>query len=431
MKEIKLQYESLNKDRLTNLIALNEENVIKAKDSLINKDGQGNDFTGWVDYPTKITEYDLDVINETADKMKTYGDYLVVIGIGGSYLGARAIIDLLDGYYQKSKIIFLGNNISSEYIGETLNYLESVDFCVNVVSKSGKTLEPAIAFRLVKELLKSKYGAKYNERIFVTTSKNDSLLHEEAQANGYQEFFIPSDIGGRYSVFTAVGLLPLAFAGYNILEFVHGAINSYIECSTLPYFENDALIYASLRNILYNENKTIEALVTYEPKAKNFGEWWKQLFGESEGKNHKGIFPVSLVYSTDLHSLGQYVQDGIRNIFETVIETTEVSQKKAYFDKDPVINYSSQNIDGLNYLSDKRISYIKKQTTEGVIKAHISGNVPNIKLSIKEINEYYIGYLLYFFMFSCGVSGYILDVNPFNQEGVEEYKKNMMALLRK
>lgn len=431
MKEIKLQYESLNKDRFSNLIALNEETVMKAKDTLVNKNGEGKEFTGWVDYPTKITEYDLDIINNTAEKMHTYGDYLVVIGIGGSYLGAKAIIDLLDNYYEKSKIIFLGNNLSPEYISETLNFLESVDFCVNVVSKSGKTLEPAIAFRLVKEVLKSKYGEKYNERIFVTTSKSDSLLHEEAVTNGYEEFFIPSDIGGRYSVFTAVGLLPLAFAGYNILDFIRGAINSYIECTTQPYFENEALIYASLRNILYNENKTIEALVTYEPKARFFGEWWKQLFGESEGKNYKGIFPVSLVYSTDLHSLGQYVQDGIRNIFETIIDITEVSQKKTYLISDPIINYSSQDIDKLNYLSDKKVSYIRKQTMDGVIKAHISGNVPNIRLTIKEINEYYVGYLLYFFMFSCGVSGYILDVNPFNQDGVEEYKKNMMALLRK
>lgn len=423
MKEISLQCEYFNKEKLINSMMLNEDKVINARDALLSKSGKGSDYTGWVEYPLLITEFELENIKSAAKKMHELGKYLVVIGIGGSYLGAKAVIDLLSGYYDNQNIIFLGNNISPEYIYSTLKFLEDVDFTVNVISKSGKTLEPAIAFRFIKELLIKKYSDKFNERIFVTSSEKNSLLTSEAVANNYQEFHIPANIGGRYSVFTAVGLLPLAFAGYDICAFVKGAINSCTECTTPSYNENNALKYASLRNILYENGKTMEILSCYEPKARFFGEWWKQLYGESEGKEGKGIFPVSLIYSTDLHSLGQYVQDGIRNMFETVIEVTN--------DKEDIeIKEDIQDIDKLNYLAGKKVSHIKKQIMEGVIKAHVSGDVPNLKLSIEKIDEYHVGYLLYFFMFACGISGYILGVNPFNQEGVEEYKKNMLALLK-
>lgn len=423
MKEINLQCESYNKEKLLNLMAISEDKVIEARDALLSKCGKGSDFTGWVDYPLSITEYELENIISCANRLKKLGEYLVVIGIGGSYLGAKAVLDMLSGYYDNNKIIFIGNNISPEYIQSTLTFLEDVDFTCNVVSKSGKTLEPAIAFRFIKELLIKKYSDKFNEHIVVTTSKSDSLLHDEADANKYEQFYIPPTIGGRYSVFTAVGLLPLAYAGYDILAFVKGSINSCTDATTLSYRENNALKYACLRNILYESSKVIEVLSFYEPKMKFFGEWWKQLYGESEGKEGKGIFPVSLIYSTDLHSLGQYVQDGMRNMFETVIEVT--SDKT-----DVTVKDDGQNIDGLNYLVGKKVSYIKKQIVEGVTKAHVFGNVPNIRLTIEKLDEYHIGYLLYFFMFACGISGYILGVNPFNQDGVEEYKKNVLALLK-
>lgn len=425
MKDVNVTIELLKKDLSSYKLNDYESVAMDAYNRLKFKNGLGGEFTGWVNFPIKIEESEIISIKETADRLRKLGSCLVVIGIGGSYLGAKAVIDLLDDYYtNNNKIIFLGNNVSPTYIASTLKYLENVDFTVNVISKSGKTLEPAIAFRLVRELLIKKYGDEYHNRVVVTTSSENSILHDEALKNNYQEFFIPSSIGGRYSVLTAVGLLPISYAGYDIFEIIRGSIYSYQECISTPFCDNDAIHYALYRYLLYKKGKTIEIFSTYEPKMKNLGEWWKQLYGESEGKNHKGIFPVSVLYSTDLHSLGQYVQDGLRNIFETVISVDEDLHNI-------VINKDEENNDKLNYLAGKDMTYIRKQIEKGVIKAHIEGDVPNIIINIKKINEYSIGYLLYFFMFACGVSGYLLDVNPFNQEGVEAYKKNVMALLKK
>lgn len=397
-----------------------------ARKKLLSKTGLGKEFTGWVDYPLQVPEREITQILDTVEEIKSRCECLVVIGIGGSYLGAKAAIDFLSTYYGGSpnEVVFLGNTVSPLYLEETLKYLETKDFCVNVISKSGKTLEPAIAFRFVRSLLIKKYGENYNKRVYVTTSQTNSILHDEALEKGYKEFYIPSNIGGRYSVFTAVGLLPIAYAGYDIVEFLKGAINSCQDFTILPFNENPCLQYAALRNILYNKGKTIECLCLYEPKFKSIGEWWKQLFGESEGKDGKGIFPVLLNYSTDLHSIGQYIQDGIRDIFETVL----------HFDDELnniLIEKDSENMDGLNYLAGKSVYYIRHQIMRGVIDAHLDGKVPNILIKVKDSSIYTLGYLLYFFMFACGVSGYLLDVNPFNQEGVEAYKKNMFALLKK
>ena len=397
-----------------------------ARKKLLSKTGLGKEFTGWVDYPLQVPEREITQILDTVEEIKSQCECLVVIGIGGSYLGAKAAIDFLSTYYGGSpnEVVFLGNTVSPLYLEETLKYLETKDFCVNVISKSGKTLEPAIAFRFVRSLLIKKYGENYNKRVYVTTSQTNSILHDEALEKGYKEFYIPSNIGGRYSVFTAVGLLPIAYAGYDIVEFLKGAINSCQDFTILPFNENPCLQYAALRNILYNKGKTIECLCLYEPKFKSIGEWWKQLFGESEGKDGKGIFPVLLNYSTDLHSIGQYIQDGIRDIFETVLhfddELNNISIEK-----------DSENMDGLNYLAGKSVYHIRHQIMRGVIDAHLDGKVPNILIKVKDSSIYTLGYLLYFFMFACGVSGYLLDVNPFNQEGVEAYKKNMFALLKK
>ena len=397
-----------------------------ARKKLLSKTGLGKEFTGWVDYPLQVPEREITQILDTVEEIKSQCECLVVIGIGGSYLGAKAAIDFLSTYYGGSpnEVVFLGNTVSPLYLEETLKYLETKDFCVNVISKSGKTLEPAIAFRFVRSLLIKKYGENYNKRVYVTTSQTNSILHDEALEKGYKEFYIPSNIGGRYSVFTAVGLLPIAYAGYDIVEFLKGAINSCQDFTILPFNENPCLQYAALRNILYNKGKTIECLCLYEPKFKSIGEWWKQLFGESEGKDGKGIFPVLLNYSTDLHSIGQYIQDGIRDIFETVLhfddELNNISIEK-----------DSENMDGLNYLAGKSVYHIRHQIMRGVIDAHLDGKVPNILIKVKDSSIYTLGYLLYFFMFACGVSGYLLDVNPFNQDGVEAYKKNMFALLKK
>lgn len=426
MKEINIKYQCL-KDEITNkTLEEFKQKAIEARKVLMSKNGAGKDFTGWVDYPLEIQEKDVESIKEITSKLHEISRCMVVVGIGGSYLGSKAAIDFLSDYYQNPdyEVIFLGNNVSSQYLKQTLEYLRNTDFCVNIISKSGKTLEPALAFRFVKELLIEKYGPSYNKYIVATTSEMSSLVHDEAVENGYYEFYIPSSIGGRYSIFTAVGLLPLCYAGYDIYEVIKGAINCSQECLDLPFDDNAAMQYAALRNIFYSNGKVVEALVSYEPKFRFLGEWWKQLYGESEGKNNKGIFPVSLVYSTDLHSLGQYVQDGIRNMFETVIDVEEDSFEIT-------IPKDENNFDNLNYLAGKKIQFVKNQIVKGVCQAHVSGQVPNILITIKNVSEYSLGYLLYFFMFACGMSGYILGVNPFNQEGVETYKKNVLTLLKK
>ena len=397
-----------------------------ARKKLLSKTGLGKEFTGWVDYPLQVPEREITQILDTVEEIKSQCECLVVIGIGGSYLGAKAAIDFLSTYYGGSpnEVVFLGNTVSPLYLEETLKYLETKDFCVNVISKSGKTLEPAIAFRFVRSLLIKKYGENYNKRVYVTTSQTNSILHDEALEKGYKEFYIPSNIGGRYSVFTAVGLLPIAYAGYDIVEFLKGAINSCQDFTILPFNENPCLQYAALRNILYNKGKTIECLCLYEPKFKSIGEWWKQLYGESEGKEQKGIFPAGVDFTTDLHSMGQYIQEGRRNLFETVIS---IENSKS----DITINSDEDNLDGLNYLSGKTLDFVNKKAMEGTIKAHVSGDVPNVLLTLEKLDEENIGELIYFFEKACAMSGMILGVNPFNQPGVEEYKKNMFKLLKK
>ena len=425
--------ESLRFD-YTNALKYVSEKEIKEYDKqasdalkqLIEKTGKGNDFVGWVNYPMEIQEKEFDDIVETAKLIRSQSKTLVVIGIGGSYLGAKALIELLTPYYPTKdfNIIFLGKDMSSSYLYETLEYLKTVDFSVNVISKSGKTLEPALAFRLVKNLLIEKYGSDYCKYVFITTSKENSILNEEAKQEGYKTFYIPKTIGGRYSVITVVGLLPLAAMGFDIFNFMKGVINASQELLTLPFGDNPALQYAAIRNILYNKKYTLEIFTSFEPKMQYFGEWLKQLFAESEGKDHKGIFPVNLIYSTDLHSVGQYVQDGLRNMFETYIDIKKERHTV-------IITKDNKNLDGLNYLADKEIKFVKDQAMAGTIAAHVAGGVPVLQISLKDSSIETLGELVYFFMLTCGVSGYLLDVNPFNQEGVEAYKKNMFALLKR
>ena len=426
MKNVTFNYSNISKFVSEKEIKEYDSKATLALKNLIEKTGKGNDFVGWVNYPMEISEKEFDDINEAAKEIRSISKTLVVIGIGGSYLGAKALIELLTPYYQNKdfNVIFLGKDMSSTYLYETLEHLKTVDFTVNVISKSGKTIEPAMAFRLVKNLLIEKYGSDYNKYIYVTTSKDNSILNEEAKQEGYKSFYIPPTIGGRYSVITVVGLLPLAAMGYDILSFMKGVINASQELLTLPFGDNPALQYAVIRNILYNKKYTLEIFTSFEPKMQYFGEWLKQLFAESEGKDHKGIFPVNLIYSTDLHSVGQYVQDGLRNMFETYIDI----KKERHIVK---IEKDEKNLDGLNYLADKDIKFVKDQAMAGTIAAHVSGGVPVLQISLKDSSIETLGELVYFFMLTCGVSGYLLDVNPFNQEGVEAYKKNMFALLKK
>lgn len=394
-----------------------------ALEKLKSKTGEGQDYTGWIDYPLLVDYSHLLEINKAKDKILKQSKCLLVIGIGGSYLGARAIIEALKKYETNGfEIKYIGNNMSTEYINDILKSLEEVDFSVNVISKSGKTIEPAVAFHLVEELLKEKYGNDYYERVYVTTSENNSILHEMAINNNYQEFYIPKDIGGRYSVLTAVGLLPIACAGFNIEEIIKGALEAREHLLNADIEDNEAILYASIRNLLYNKGMKIEFLVSFEPSLLNFGEWWKQLYAESEGKDNKGIFPATTIYSTDLHSLGQYVQEGERLIFETFINV-----RRSF--NDIVIEKTDENLDKLNYLHGKTVGFIKEKTLEGVVDAHVSGGVPCIIIDLKSINEINFGYLIYFNMLACAISGYILGVNPFNQNGVEAYKKNMQRLL--
>ena len=426
MENVKFNYTNALKFVSEKEINEYDKKATEALKNLIEKKGKGNDFVGWVNYPMEIQENELDDINDVVQKIRANSKTLVVIGIGGSYLGAKALIELLTPYYPNKdfNVVFLGKDMSSSYLYETLEYLKSVDFSVNVISKSGKTLEPALAFRLVKNLLIEKYGSEYNKYIYVTTSKENSILNEEAKQEGYKTFYIPSSIGGRYSVITVVGLLPLAVMGFDIYKFMKGVINASQELLTLPFAKNPALQYATIRNILYNKKYTIEIFASFEPKMQYFGEWLKQLFAESEGKEHKGIFPVNLIYSTDLHSVGQYVQDGMRNMFETFIDI----KKERHTMK---IVKDEKNLDGLNYLADKDMKFVKDQALAGTMAAHVSGGVPALEITLKDGSIETFGELVYFFMLTCGVSGYMLDVNPFNQEGVEAYKKNMFTLLKR
>jgi len=376
--------------------------------------------------------HDIEAFNEIVDaaaKIRNHSKILVVIGIGGSYLGAKAAIELLNHHFSQIKsdvlVLFAGQNISSSYLHDLIEVLKETDFSINVISKSGTTTEPAIAFRILKKLLEEKYGKEASrERIFVTTDKSRGALKKLATDEYYQTFVIPDDVGGRYSVLTAVGLLPIAVSGIDIKKIMEGAYQAMVQYAT-PYLEdNDVYLYAVIRNCLYNKGKTIELLVNYEPSLQYFGEWWKQLFGESEGKDNKGIFPTSANFSTDLHSLGQYIQEGRRDLFETVINVLEPRENLT-------IEADEDNLDGLNYLAGRTLDDVNKNAFKGTLLAHIDGGVPNLIIQLKKLDAFGFGYLVYFFEKACAISGYLLGVNPFDQPGVEAYKNNMFALLGK
>ncbi len=402
-----------------------------AHEMLHNKNGLGSDFTGWVDLPVDYDKDEFQRIKKAAEKIKKDTQVFIVIGIGGSYLGARAAIEFLKSPNYNSlpkdtpDIYFTGNSISSTALAEILKICEGKDVSINMISKSGTTTEPAIAFRVFRELLEKKYGKDgAKERIYCTTDKAKGTLKMLADREGYQTFVVPDDVGGRFSVLTAVGLLPIAVAGADIDALMQGAAKAREELSETDLNKNDCYKYAAIRNILYRKGKSVELLVSYEPLFTMMNEWWKQLFGESEGKNNKGLFPASVVFSTDLHSMGQFIQEGSRIMFETVVQF-EKPKYEIEIDTDP------ENVDGLNFLSGKTVDFVNKKAFEGTVLAHTDGNVPNVVLNVPEANESELGYLIYFFEKACAISGYTLGINPFNQPGVESYKKNMFALLGK
>ena len=411
-----------------------EGQVKLAHDMLHNKTGAGNDFLGWVDLPLNYDKEEFARIKKSAEKIKSDSDVLVVIGIGGSYLGARAAIEMLSHsfYNMLSKdkrktpeIYFVGNNISSTYVTDLLELIEGKEVSVNVISKSGTTTEPAVAFRIFKEYLETKYGKdEAKNRIYATTDKERGALKKLADEEGYESFVIPDDVGGRFSVLTAVGLLPIAVCGADIDKIMQGALDAYNLYKDFDFKNNDCYRYAAARNALYNKNKTIEIMVNYEPSLHFFTEWWKQLYGESEGKDQKGIFPAGVDFTTDLHSMGQYIQDGLRNLFETIIHVGKAK-------KSIVIKEDKDNVDGLNFLAGKEMDFVNNKAFEGTLLAHTDGGVPNLIIDVPELTEYYFGSMVYFFEKACGISGYLLAVNPFDQPGVESYKKNMFALLGK
>jgi len=411
-----------------------EGQIRDAHEKLHNKTGAGSDFLGWVTLPKDYDKEEFERIINAAERIKANSDVLVVIGIGGSYLGARAAIEMLNHTFynvipknkrKTPEIYFVGNNISPVYMRDLLDVLEGKEISVNVISKSGTTTEPAIAFRIFKEYMESKYGKEgAKERIYATTDKAKGALRKLAEEEGYETFVIPDDVGGRYSVLTAVGLLPIAVSGVDIREMMQGALDGMKEYSNLDVINNPAYLYAAIRNALYRKGKTVEIMANYEPGLHYFAEWWKQLFGESEGKDGKGIYPASVDFTTDLHSMGQYIQDGLRHIFETVLNV----EKPRY---DVEIKEDKDNIDGLNFLAGKTMDFVNKKAFEGTVLAHTDGNVPNIIINIPELTPYYFGKLVYMFEKACGISGYMLGVNPFDQPGVEAYKKNMFALLGK
>ena len=406
--------------------------ILAAQKSLLAKDGEGNDFLGWITLPDDYDKEEFARIKKAAEKIKNSCDIFIAIGIGGSYLGARAVVEFLKSpLYNNLKkdtpdVYFSGCNISAQSLNELLALCEGKDVCINVISKSGTTTEPAVAFRVFREMLEKKYGKDgARERIFVTTDKAKGTLKKFSDEAGYETFVVPDAVGGRFSVLTAVGLLPIAVSGVDIDMLMKGASDAAARYTTIADVnENEALKYAALRNILYRQGKATEILVSYEPYAAMFNEWWKQLYGESEGKDGKGLFPASVIFSTDLHSLGQFIQDGSRSVFETIVSVKEADSKLA-------VPFDEANVDGLNFLAGTDLNEINKVAMQGTILAHIDGGAPNILVEIEEKNEYNLGYLLYFFEFACGVSGYVLGVNPFNQPGVEAYKKNMFALLGK
>ncbi len=402
----------------------------KAMEELEAKTGKGNDFLGWIDLPVNYDKEEFDRVIKASEKIRANSEALVVIGIGGSYLGARAAIEFVNGNMHNMKkgnpkIFYAGNSISSTYHSELLEILKNMDFSVNVISKSGTTTEPAIAFRLFKDLLIEKYGKEgAKERIYVTTDKEKGALLNLAIEEGYERFTIADDVGGRFSVLTSVGLLPIAVSGADITKLMEGAKEAYNDLLNKNFEENIAMQYSAVRHLFMKDNKAIEILVNYEPSLMYFAEWYKQLYAESHGKEGKGIFPASLNFSTDLHSLGQFVQEGTRNMFETVITVDEP-------ERDIVIKEDEKNVDGLNFLKGKTMDFVNTQAFYGTLLAHTDGNTPNLRISIPKKDEFSLGYLFYFFEKACGIDGYMLDVNPFDQPGVEAYKKNMFALLGK
>ncbi|UFJ62790.1 glucose-6-phosphate isomerase [Brevibacillus sedimenti] len=408
--------------------------IKQAHELLHNKTGAGSDFLGWVDLPIHYDKDEYERIKQAAAKIQAESDVLLVIGIGGSYLGAKAVVDVLGHHFYnllpKSKrrtpeIYFVGNNISPVYVSHLMDVLEGKDVSINVISKSGTTTEPAIAFRLFRAWLEKKYGREEaKKRIYATTDKAKGALKRLADEEGYETFVIPDDVGGRYSVLTAVGLLPIAVSGADIDALMQGAAAARERYLTPVLEDNPCYQYAAVRNALYRKGKTVELLVSYEPQFRYFAEWWKQLFGESEGKDGKGIFPASAEFSADLHSLGQYIQDGMRHLFETVVAVSKPAV-------DVTICEDPDDLDGLNFLSGKGMDFVNKKAFEGTLLAHVDGGVPNLVVEIPEATAYHLGELIYFFEKACGISGYLLGVNPFDQPGVEAYKANMFALLGK
>lgn len=396
-----------------------KKEVLKAHTNLHEKQGAGSDFLGWVNLKLDVQE--LEKIKVAASKIRKQSDVLIVIGIGGSYLGSKAVIDALSHTFNPKNVIFAGNNMSSDYLNDLLDYIKDKDISLNVISKSGTTIEPALTFKVLREYIEEKYGEdKAKDRIFVTTDKEKGVLKKLADEKGYETFVVPDDIGGRYSVFTAVGLLPIASAGINIDRLLDGVYSAEKKYSSLE--NNDCYDYAVARNIMYKKKKKIELLVNYEPKLHYISEWWKQLFGESEGKEEKGIFPASVDNTTDLHSMGQYIQEGERILFETVINI-----KKPY--RDFTLTCEEGSPYALDYLNGKTLNEINHKAMEGTVIAHVNGKVPNIMIEVDKLDEFNLGELLYFFEKACGISGHLLGVNPFNQPGVEAYKKEMFRLL--
>ena len=405
-----------------------------ANEVLTSKTGAGNDFLGWVDLPETYDKDEFARIKKAAEKIKNDSEVLVVIGIGGSYLGAKAAIEFLSHSFYNNlpkdkrktpEIYFAGTNMSGVYLQHLIDVVGDRDFSVNVISKSGTTTEPAIAFRVFKKMLEEKYGKEEAaKRIYATTDKAKGALKTLATAEGYETFVVPDNVGGRFSVLTAVGLLPIAAAGIDIDDLMAGAKDAMNDFANKNMDENQALQYAAVRNILHRKGKDLELMVNYEPRVHYLAEWWKQLFGESEGKEGKGLYPTSADFSADLHSLGQYIQQGQRLFFETVVS---IGKPEVEF----VIENDKENLDGLNFIAGKTLDYVNKKATDGVILAHVDGNVPNLGINIPEVTPYHLGYTFYFFEKACGVSGYLLGVNPFDQPGVEAYKKNMFALLGK
>ncbi|MGM8211313.1 glucose-6-phosphate isomerase [Virgibacillus sp. W0430] len=434
MTHITLHYEHaidfLDKNTLTQL----HTPIQLVHEQIHNKTGRGSSLLGWVDLPATYNRNEFAQIRKCAAKIQANSDILLVIGVGGSYLGARAAIDMLSHTFthllpkeerQGPEIIFVGHHLSSTYMSHLIDVLKDKDFSINVISKSGTTIEPAIAFRIFKELIEKKYGKEEAaKRIYVTTDREKGALKSIANQEGYKTFIIPNDIGGRYSVLSAVGCLPIAVSGICIDTIMRGAERAMVELAEPTLENNPAYQYAAIRNLLYEHGKHIEILVNYEPQMHFFGEWWKQLFGESEGKDGKGIFPASVTNTTDLHSLGQYIQDGQRNLFQTILSVLKPN-------REITIQHSSTNVDGLNYVSGKTIHEVNQTALEGTLLAHKKGNVPNIVIELPQLDAYTFGYLVFFFKKACAISGYLLGVNPFDQPGVESYKENMLALLGK